>query len=975
MDRQAEARWQSAWAAAGIARAKRVAGREKFYAVWTYPGPSGFLHVGHLRGLTIADVVHRFHRMRGHQVFFPLGTHASGLPAVTFAQRVKDRDPETLAQLEANGVEPAHHPELEDPEAAARFLGRSYQVIFRSLGILLDDSAYVTTVDEDYRAFIRWQFHRLNAKGVLRQAPHFSPVCPICGPVSVDPSETDLSTGGDAEWVIYHTVPFRLKDGRVLLAATLRPETVYGVTNLWIAPGVPLIDWEFGSRTYLATRAGVERLVEQHGGKAGREVPTSELMGQSARATLTEVEVPILESELVDPAVGTGVVMSVPAHAPADWLAVRALDGPTRSRLHAPPVIVEFPATESLTSSERALLAGDGVPAERAVRATGATQLSDREALENATERLYRLEFVRGRMRADLLEGLPVAQARTRVVDLLSQEGPRLDVQQFSIPVRCRNGHDVVIRRVPDQWFIHYGDPDWKSKTQTVARSVIVDPEEYAKELPGVIDWFDDRPCTRRGRWLGTDFPLDPSWVIEPIADSTFYPAYYIVRRFVSDGRVLPAQLTDSFFDRVFLGQGPGEPQVDGKLQQEVRDEFLYWYPLEANIGGKEHKRVHFPVFLFTHALLLPAELQPKRIFAHWWVTDRGGAKLSKKQLTTKGGSVPPIREAIDRWGADALRLFYISAASPAQDIEWDGALVDQAGQRLAEVERTVRELRLSGGGGPPELESWLEDRWHDVIGRAVAAFEAFRVREAGELVYAETPQLVRRYLARGGQSGPFLHRLTDDWVRLLHPITPHLSEELADGRFPSLVATSPFPSPDDYRAHPDARAAEAFLERVEEDLRNVLRPTTARGEAPTEVAFFVAAEWKRTLEEWARELVVARGNASPIKEIMERARTHPELSAALPEIPKYLQRVAPLLRAEPAPDPTRLDEVRLLRSAEAYLVRKYRFDRVSVYRESEAEEADPLGRRERARPGRPAFFLLPSHSARVAPDSGARTD
>ena len=100
MDAGRALHWQDAWDSAGLAVGRRVPGREKFFALVAYPGTSGFLHVGHLRGLCAADAIHRYHRMRGHVVLFPFGVHASGLPAVAFAQKVKDRDPLTIGQLE-----------------------------------------------------------------------------------------------------------------------------------------------------------------------------------------------------------------------------------------------------------------------------------------------------------------------------------------------------------------------------------------------------------------------------------------------------------------------------------------------------------------------------------------------------------------------------------------------------------------------------------------------------------------------------------------------------------------------------------------------------------------------------------------------------------------------------------------------------------------------------------------------------------
>jgi leucyl-tRNA synthetase len=957
MDAARAKHWQEAWARAGLATGQRSSSRRKFYALNAYPGTSGFLHVGHIRGMLYTDALHRYHRMLGESVLFPFGIHASGLPAVTFAQRVQERDSAVLRQLEDAGVGQSEWARLEEPEAAARFLGESYRAVWRAVGILVDETTYLTTVDDDYRAFVRWQFRALERTHSLVRGTYSSSVCPVCGPVAVDPSETDLSSGGDAELLKFVTIPFRLDDGRILLAATLRPETVYGVTNLWLAPHETLVVWHHSDQSFLVARTGGERLVDQHGGRLGHEVHGSELVGREVEVPLRRARVPILESPLVEPNVGTGVVMSVPAHAPADAAALRELAEPARARIGSPPVLLEIPNAVALTASESQLVAGTGTPAERALRATGAEHLANSAAVDAATERLYRLEFARGVMTVPPLVGVPVREARAQVVELLAPHGPTFELQEFSKPVICRNGHEVVIRKVPDQWFLAYSDPDWKDQTRGAASRLVTWPTEYGKELPSILDWFGDRPCTRKGRWLGSPFPLDPSWTIEPIADSTFYMAYFIVRRFVASGRIELAQLTDAFFDYVFLGAGPGEPTVERGLLDEVRQEFLYWYPLDFNIGGKEHKRVHFPVFLYTHARLLPPELQPRGIYVHGWLTGPAGAKVSKKEVSSKGGRIPPIGLALDQWGPDALRLIFAVVASPAQDFTWEPSLADAALGRLSDVERLVRES-AGDAQGPPELDAWLFSALHRVVREARASFDATDLRAAGEAIYVRVPNLLRRYYARGGSAGDATDRVARAWVRLLSPLTPHLAEELGEGKFPGLVAVQPFPEPDEFARSDVAEAHEAYLDRVEEDLRAVLRPAEEKGEGrPDEVVFFVAEPWKTTVEAWMRD-AIARGEEPNIRDLMTRAGTDPVVSAHRSEVAKYVQRFAPTVRAEPVPSGPGVDELAALRQAEGYLVRRLGFASVKVVRESEASDLDPLGRRDRARPGRPAFYL-----------------
>ncbi|HTT16039.1 MAG TPA: class I tRNA ligase family protein [Thermoplasmata archaeon] len=966
------ARWQEAWRAAGLASASRRAGRRKFYALNAYPGPSGFLHAGHLRGYAYLDVLARYHRMLGEEVFLPFGIHASGLPAVAWAQKLRDGDTTVLRQLDQAGVDAAERRRLEEPEEVARFFARNYRDVLERFGVLVDRASVLTTIDDDYRAFVRWQMRALAARGAVGQGTHYASVCPVCGPVAVDAAETDLAEGGDAEVVAFTTVPFVLEDGRILLAATLRPETVFGVTNLWLPPGGHLLAWHHRDLVFLVGPAAAERLVEQHGGKVGHSVDVSELLGREARAPLTGHHVPVLASPVVDPAIGTGVVMSVPAHAPADAAALREFGEAERSRPLAPRVLLEV--GPELSGSEGELLRGHGTPAERALNAVGVRGLSDRDRLDEATERLYRLEYVRGRMTVPELAGVTVRAARERVAAQLEATGTSFPLRAFSKPVVCRNGHAVVIRRVADQWFLRYSDPAWKATTVASLAELTVVPEEYARELPAIIDWFEDRPCTRRGRWLGSPFALDPSWTVEPIADSTFYMAYFVVRRFVASGQLATSQLTDAFFDHVFLGEGPGEPSVPEPLRSAVREEFLYWYPLDLNIGGKEHRRVHFPVFLYTHAKLLPPSLRPRGLLAHGWITGPAGEKVSKKEVGTKGGRIPPIDEAFERWGPDALRLFYLLASSSAQDLAFDGALVDAAVARLEEVGRLVRGAR-GDGDGPPELDAWLDSRMHELVGRVRACYAAADLRTAAEATCVELPSLLRRYYARGGSAGAATDRLARAWIRLLAPVSPHLAEELGEGSFSGLVAVQPFPAAEEFARSEAAERREEYLERVEEDLRAVLRPREERGEpVPGELLFFVAAPWKREVERWMRESV-ERGEEPTVRGIMERAAAHASVASFRAEIPRYVQRFGPSVRGETPVEPPP-DELEQLRAVEGYLVRRLGLRSVAVYAEEESAPHDPQRRRERARPGRPAFYFLgaPEGPAPVPRPSAAGT-
>ncbi|MGI0155987.1 MAG: class I tRNA ligase family protein, partial [Thermoplasmata archaeon] len=345
--------------------------------------------------------------------------------------------------------------------------------------------------------------------------------------------------------------------------------------------------------------------------------------------------------------------------------------------------------------------------------------------------------------------------------------------------------------------------------------------------------------------------------------------------------------------------------------------------------------------------------------------TGPSGAKLSKKEISSKGGRgtggarrIPPIDQALARWGPDALRLYYTNAAAASSEVAWSSEGVDAALARLEDIERLLGGTRGSARG-PPELDAWLLSKMHRLIARVRTGFAAADLRSVAEEVYVGVPSLLRRYHARGGEAGATTEQIGRAWVLLLAPITPHLAEEVGAGRFPGLVATEPFPRADEFPLSVDGEAREEYLDRVEEDLRAVLRPHQDRAApSPEEVVFFIAAAWKTTVEGWMRE-AVDRGESPTLHAIMERVQRHPELTAHRAEVPKYVQRVGLLLRAETGRSPGPVDEGATLRAAEGYLVRRFGFRSVKVVDEAEGEASDPRGRRERSRPGIPAFYLV----------------
>jgi len=822
-----EERWQRAWDEARLFEPKREEGRRKFFIIFAYPGISGHLHVGHMRGFSYCDAIARHHRHLGETVLFPAGFHASGIPAVSFARKVERGDAYTLESLAAEGTDSETVSKLKDPAFVVDYFRKVYvERFWRKFGFSIDYSRLCCSTDPGYGRFIQWQFRKLHEKGLLVQKPHFAPFCPVSGPVAVDASETDVSRGGDAEVLQFTALKFRTEEGVVFPCATLRPETVFGVTNLWVNPAVTYVLADVQGERWVLSQEALRKadLLFEGGAKEVGRLPGRDLVGHSVKAPVTGASLRVFPSPFAEPAVGTGVVMSVPGHAPYDFQALEELrahpDGANPEHVASARPIVIIAAGGAAGS-------GAGSPAEAAVRARKVASLTDREALDRATEDVYTLEFHQGRMldNTGAYAGLSCSEARERIVREVHERSEGSPFPEFSKEVVCRCGQQVLIKRIPDQWFIRYSDETLTRAAAEHAATMRVTPSEYARDLPSTLRWFADRACIRQGVWLGTRFPLDERWIIEPISDSTLYPAFYLVAAYLNRGKVREDALSDAFFDFVFLGRGSADqiPGVPPEVSKDCRRDFLYFYPLDLNLGGKEHKTVHFPAFVKTHVAILEPPHWPRGIFVNFWVTQTRGEKLSK----SKGGA-QPVAQLSAKFGVDALRLYYAHAAAPWLDIEWDPDAVIDYRLRLARIHDAVRAIAagdllslgasptLEGGGA---LDRWLASSLSRRGGEAADGWRTLDFRTVAAPVYFGLLSDLRWYIRRGGRSLEAMRAFSAVWAVLMEPVTPHLAEELHEALGGAgFASTAPLQAARPEARDANAEAAESYLASVLED-------------------------------------------------------------------------------------------------------------------------------------------------------------
>jgi leucyl-tRNA synthetase len=795
--------------------------KEKFYLTVAYPYPSGAMHVGHGRTYIVPDVIARFWRMQGREVLYPMAFHVTGAPVIGISKRIAKKDPKAISLYrDLYKVPEDVLAQFVEPLAIVRHFSQEYQRVMRECGLSIDWRRRFTTVDPTYSKFIEWQWKHLHQKNHVLKGAHPVRYCPQCeNPVG----DHDLLEGDKAEIIKFVLIMFRFGDA-FIPTATLRPETIYGVTNLWVNPGVTYVKAMVDGKPWVVSIEAAEKLaLQDHSVEVVEKIPGSTLVNKCVSHPLCG-EVPILPASFVDPDMASGMVMSVPAHAPFDYIALRDLQEKGEYTHIAPVPLIKVPGYGT-------------VPAKDAVERAGIRNQQDTR-MDALTQEVYSAEFSHGKL-FEQYGGEPVRQARETVGELMIERYDSKVMYEFdSSPVICRCGGRVFVKILHDQWFLQYSDPEWKAQVAAHLRDMELVPPEVRAEFERTIDWLKDWACTRKVG-LGTRLPWDPAWLIEPLSDSTIYMAYYTIAHLIREFD--PRTLTPEVFDYIFLGkESPGLP--DRERLDALRSEFLFWYPYDFRFSAKDLISNHLTFQLFHHVAIFPREYLPRGMVIF------GMGLLNGAKMSSSKGNVFLLEDAVQEFGADTVRMFLIGSAEPWQDFDWRNELVSSTRKQIERFFTTVSES-MGQGNRESELDRWLLSRLQAHIGRTTESLERFQTRQAlQEAFFAIESDLkwYRRRLRDNESGGPALRDLCSVWVRLLAPVIPFTCEQLwKDLGGEGLVSFAPWPAPDENTVAPDLELAEELLLRTVEDIESIKKIIQME---TSSITIYVAPDWKRKI-------------------------------------------------------------------------------------------------------------------------------
>ena len=669
-----EQKWQNKWTEIGLDKTSTDSNKPKFYALSMFPYPSGSLHMGHVRNYTITDVIARLKRMQGYRVLHPMGWDAFGLPAENAAIK--------------RGVPPSKWTYQNIEQMRSQL---------KRLGLSIDWDCEVATCSPDYYKWTQWIFLQFFQAGLAYQkeaAVNWDPIDQtVLANEQVDNEGRSWRSGAiverkllrqwffkitdyaeellndldklpgwpervktmQANWIgkstgAYLEFPIVGMDEKIAVYTT-RPDTVYGVSYVVLAPEHPLTKQVTTSEQLEAVEAFIKEVSNQSElertaeDKPKKGIPT----GGKVINPFTGEEVPIWIADYVLYEYGTGAVMGVPAHDVRDFKFAREKDLPIKV------VVARADAADAVLIPNEAYTEPGIV------------------------------------VNSDLFNGMPSADAKKAIVEYAEKQG----FGKARVQYRLR---DWLISR-QRYWgapipIVHCDD----------CGAVPVPDQDLPIQLPENVE-FSGRggsPLAQLESWVNVDCPscgkpakretdtmdtfIDSSWYYlrftdakndRQVFDSAKVNDWMPVNQYVGGiEHAILHLLYSRFFTKVLRDRGLfnfDEP-FQHLLTQGMVQGLTYTNP---NKDGKDK--------WFASSSVNPEDPRDPQT----------GEPLKLVYATmskSKGNGVAP-EDVIAKYGVDTARMFVLFKAPPEKDLEWDEADVEGQFRFLNRVWRLVTEF------------------------------------------------------------------------------------------------------------------------------------------------------------------------------------------------------------------------------------------------------------------------------------------
>lgn len=763
--RKIEGKWQKIWADRQAYRCENSSARPKYYVLDMFPYPSGAgLHIGHPEGYTASDIVSRYYLARGYNVLHPMGWDAFGLPAEQHAIQT--------------GISPAINT-AQNVDSFRRQIQR--------LGYAIDWSREINTTDPTYYRWTQWIFLQLFKHGLAYVEERPVWWCPALKTVLANEEVVAgrSERGGHPverrqlrQWVLRITaygerlirnldrldwpdstknqqlawigrssgaeVDFCLDDGSDRIRVfTTRPETLFGVTYLALAPEHPLLERLIDP----SRRQALEEYRRAAAAKSDLDrtdlakTKTGLFTGSFARHPLTDRPIPIWVADYVLMGHGQGAVMGVPGHDLRDFEFAQALDLPIMT-------VIASGREGALPVTGPGELVNSG-------EFTGLdSEIGRRKMLERLEEMGQGRPAISYRLRDWLFsrqrywgEPMPIFWVRSE------------DFTAFQ--------HSIFADGLPEEPIFYEADGE-------TFYAIPLTPKHLPLELPTMESFAPsengESPLAKNFAWVNilvnpTTGDIRPSPVDFRGARGKDGPdGFYFARR---ETNTMPQWAGSCWYYLRYMSPHYGDGPVDPEAEK-------YWQGPDLYIGGAEHAVLHLLYARFWHEFLnsigqVTTEEPFQRLFHQGIILGEDGNKMSKSR-----GNVISPDQIIDAYGADALRLYEMFLGPLDAMKPWSTAGIEGICRFLKKIWRWIVDER-------GERSAILIDDWTDDMETQRVLHEAIRkIRADIESLHFNTAisqlMILLNHLQRQEKVSLKTAKI---FVQLFAPFAPHVAEEL----------------------------------------------------------------------------------------------------------------------------------------------------------------------------------------------------
>jgi len=844
--------------------------RKKYFATFPFPYMNGRLHLGHSFSLSKCEFYIRFKRQQGYHCLFPFGFHVTGMPIKACADKLKREFEkygfppqfpieDTLADVtidEKKEVEIKDKSKGKKSKAVAKTGGLKYQFqIMKSLGLTDEEvrefqntdkwlsyfpplsindlklfglhvdwrRSFITTdVNPYFDSFVRWQFNKLKQLNAIKFGKRYSIFSPLDNQPCMDHDRSSGENVGPQEYSLIKIqlvdLPEKVKSslsadlyGKVyLVAATLKPETMYGQTNCWLKPDLEYLVYKVLDKmdttqfeVFISTKKSARNLSYQDFTVKTGEIDIicslqgAELLGSKLKAPLTTYEyIYALPMLTIKDDKGTGVVTSVPSDSPDDYAALNDLKEKKALRekfnitdemvLPFEPIpIIEVPGYGNLS-------------AKKICEDLKIKSQNDRDKLEKAKELIYLKGFYEGIMLVGEYKNQPVIQVRKDIQTFMKNNKLLVIYMEPEKKVVSRSGDECVVA-LCDQWYLDYGDEDWKQLTKKALENLNTWHPETRRNFESTIDWLHEYACSRK-YGLGSKLPWEEEWLIESLSDSTIYMAFYTVAHLMQNNSLIgegspidPKELTDDFWNYIFIkdSKAPANCKLDEALLNKFRNEFNYWYPLDLRVSGKDLIPNHLTYAIFNHCLIWKED--PSK-----WIQSiraNGHLLLNNEKMSKSTGNFLTLEEAILKYSADGVRFALADAGDGIDDANFlekqaDSALLKlfnfwEWSKEMLEEMNNLRDSTITGQSGDQGSDYYPDKlfkfRMAQLQSKALDSYEKMLFKDALKHAFFDYQDARDKYRELCINKNNMSRQLIKEFIRtqaiIVAPVCPHLGE------------------------------------------------------------------------------------------------------------------------------------------------------------------------------------------------------